>query len=130
MADNIEIREDLRYTTNDEWVKIENGNIRIGITDHAQQQLTDVVFVELPKLGTIVKRGDVIGQVESVKTVASINAPVNGEVIEVNERLDDLPHLFNESPYDEGWLAVIKMKDSSEYDDLLDADEYRKKLDE
>ena len=128
MADNSEVRDDLRYTVNDEWVKVEGGNARVGITDHAQGQMTDIVFVELPKVGTKVRRGDAIGQVESVKTVAAISAPVSGEIVEVNDGLDDAPQLFNESPYGDGWLAVIKMNDPSEYDGLLDADGYRKKL--
>lgn len=130
MADNSEVRDDLRYTMNDEWVKAEGGNVRVGITDHAQGQLTDIVFVELPKAGTKVRQGEVIGQVESVKTVAAINAPVSGEIVQVNEELEDAPQKFNESPYGEGWLAVIKMDDPSEYDGLLDADGYRKKLSE
>ncbi len=98
MADNSEVRDDLKYTVNDEWAKAEGENVRVGITDHAQHQLTDIVFVELPKVGMKVRQGDVIGQVESVKTVAAINAPVSGEIVEVNEELEDAPQRFNESP--------------------------------
>ena len=130
MAENSEVRDDLRYTMNDEWAKAEGSNARVGITDHAQEQLTDIVFVELPKIGTKVRQGDVIGQVESVKTVAAVNAPVSGEIVEVNDKLEDAPQMFNESPYGDGWLAVIKMDDPSEYDRLMDAEGYRKKLSE
>ncbi|HHT74759.1 MAG TPA: glycine cleavage system protein GcvH [Methanomassiliicoccaceae archaeon] len=130
MADNSEVRDDLKYTVNDEWAKAEGENVRVGITDHAQHQLTDIVFVELPKVGMKVRQGDVIGQVESVKTVAAINAPVSGEIVEVNEELEDAPQRFNESPYEDGWLAVIRMEDPSEYEGLLDAAGYREKLSE
>ncbi len=130
MADNSEVRDDLRYTNNDEWAKAEDGNARVGITDHAQHQLTDIVFVELSKVGTKVRPGDVIGQVESVKTVAAISAPVGGEIVEVNAELEDAPQKFNESPYGDGWVAVIKMDDPSEYEGLLDAAGYRGKLNE
>ena len=130
MADNSEVRDDLKYTVNDEWAKAEGENVRVGITDHAQHQLTDIVFVELPKVGMKVRQGDVIGQVESVKTVAAINAPVSGEIVEVNEELEDAPQRFNESPYEDGWLAVIRMEDPSEYEGLLDAAGYREKWSE
>ncbi len=130
MADNSEVRDDLKYTVNDEWAKAEGENVRVGITDHAQHQLTDIVFVELHKVGMKVRQGDVIGQVESVKTVAAINAPVSGEIVEVNEELEDAPQRFNESPYEDGWLAVIRMEDPSEYEGLLDAAGYREKLSE
>ena len=97
------------------------------ITDDAQHELTEVVFVELPKLGRI-KKGDVLGQVESVKTVGSVYAPLSGEVIEVNSDLEINTQLVNESPYDQGWFAVIKMDDASETDSLMDASSYKKYL--
>ncbi|NLK25175.1 MAG: glycine cleavage system protein GcvH [Euryarchaeota archaeon] len=130
MADKSEVREDLRYTEGDEWVKVEGANARIGITDHAQYQLTEIVFVELPSVGDKVKEGDVLGQVESVKTVASIHAPVSGEIVEVNAELEDATQLLNESPYEEGWVAVIKMDDPSSVEGLFDAAAYREKLGE
>jgi len=102
----------------------------MGITDHAQHQLTEIVFVDLPQAGKKVKKGDVIGQVESVKTVAAIYAPADGEIVEVNATLDDNTQLFNESPYDDGWFVVIKMDDPAALDALLDAEAYRNKLGE
>jgi len=128
MVDNSEVRDDLRYTEGDEWVRTEGANARVGITDHAQHQLTEIVYVELPKVGAKVKRGDVLGQVESVKTVAAVYAPVSGEVVEVNAALEDATQLLNESPYEEGWIAVIRMDDPASVDGLLDAAAYRKKI--
>ncbi len=127
MKDETSIREGLKYSKDHEWVKVEGQNARIGITDHAQHELTEVVFVELPKLGRI-KKGDVLGQVESVKTVGSVYAPLSGEVIEVNSDLEINTQLVNESPYDQGWFAVIKMDDASETDSLMDASSYKKYL--
>ena len=130
MADNSEVRDDLRYSISDEWAKVEGENVRVGITDHAQHQLTDIIYVELPKPGAKVRRGGVLGQVESVKTVAAITSPVSGEIVEVNEELENNPQKFNESPYGDGWVAVIRMDDPSEYEGLLDAAGYRRKLSE
>lgn len=128
MTDKRLVKDGLRYTADHEWVKVEDGNVRMGITDHAQHQLTEIVFVELPKVGKKVQRGDVIGQVESVKTVASVYAPVSGEVVEVNQNLEDSTQLLNESPYDQGWFAVIRMDDPSAPEKLLDPTAYRKVL--
>jgi len=130
MAEKSEVRDGLKYTENDEWAKAEGANVRMGITDHAQHQLTEIVFVDLPQAGKKVKKGDVIGQVESVKTVAAIYAPADGEIVEVNATLDDNTQLFNESPYDDGWFVVIKMDDPAALDALLDAEAYRNKLGE
>lgn len=126
MSDRSVVMEGLRYTAQHEWVKLEGGNARIGITDHAQNQMTEIVFIELPKKGKRYQRGDVLCQLESVKTVASVYAPVSGEVIEVNTSLEEQTHLINEAPYDQGWIAVIKLDDPSAEDHLLDEASYRK----
>jgi glycine cleavage system H protein len=109
---------------------LEGASARMGITDHAQKELTEIVFVELPKVGKKYQRGEVIGQVESVKTVASVYAPVSGEVAEVNSELENQTQLINQSPYENGWFAVIKLDDPASVDKLLDAAAYRKALGE
>lgn len=119
-----EIREGLRYTREHEWLKVEGENARVGITAHAQNELTDIVFVEVPEVGRKVRKGETIGAVESVKTVADVYSPVSGEVVEANSELEDAPQLINESPYERGWMAVIRMSDPDEVDDLMDASEY------
>ncbi|MGC9553827.1 MAG: glycine cleavage system protein GcvH [Thermoplasmatota archaeon] len=123
-----EIRDNLLYTESDEWVHKKNGVARIGITDYAQEHLTDVVYVELPSVGDTFSRGDEMATIESVKSVSEIYAPVSGEVVEVNRRLDEEPELVNGSPYDEGWLVEIKMSDESETAALLSPSDYRAKL--
>ncbi len=128
MADMSVVKDGLRYTADHEWVSVEDGNARVGITDHAQNQLTEIVFIELPRKGKKLKKGDVLAQLESVKTVASVYAPIGGEVVEVNSILEDQTQLINESPYENGWLAVIKMEDPSSVDALMDAATYRKVL--
>ncbi|MCD6299448.1 MAG: glycine cleavage system protein GcvH [Thermoplasmata archaeon] len=125
-----EIRDDLLYAETHEWILNKNGVARVGITDYAQDHLTDVVYVELPKVGDRFSRGDEIATVESVKSVSEIYAPVSGEVVGVNEKLDDEPELVNSSPYDEGWLFEIKMDDGGELEKLLSPQEYEKKLSE
>jgi len=128
MADTSVVKDGLRYTVDHEWVSIEGGNARMGITDHAQAELTEIVFIELPKPGKKLKKGDVLAQLESVKTVASVYAPVAGEVVEVNSALEDQTQQVNESPYEDGWLAVIKMDDPASAGALMDAAAYRKIL--
>lgn len=118
--------KDYKYTQDHEWTKLEDGQLRMGITDYAQDELGDIVFIELPEEGTKVKKGDDFILVESVKAVSDVYAPVSGEVIEVNRDLEDSPELVNESPHDEGWMAVIGLIDESELDELMDADEYEK----
>jgi glycine cleavage system H protein len=130
MADKSTVKDGLRYTVDHEWIKVEGGNARMGIPAHAQKELTEIVFVELPKVGKKCQRGDVLGQVESVKTVASVYAPVSGEVVEVNTELENQTQLINESPYEKGWFVSIKMDDPSAADKLLDAPAYRKVLGE
>ncbi|RLC45534.1 MAG: glycine cleavage system protein GcvH [Candidatus Cloacimonadota bacterium] len=118
------VQKGLKYTETHEWVNI-RGNIAIvGITDYAQKQLGDIVFVDLPEEGDEVTKGDSMASVEAVKAVADVNAPLNGIIVGVNEKLEDAPDLINSSPYDEAWIAKIKISDSNEIDDLMDAEEY------
>lgn len=121
-----EIRDDLRYTKTHEWVKIEGNRARVGITDHAQSELTDIVFVELPEIGKEFSKGDEVCTIESIKSVAEVYAPLSGKIVDVNKDLENSPEKINQSPYDEGWLFEIEFKDYSEIDDLLSPEEYRK----
>lgn len=121
-----DVRDDLRYTETHEWLKLENSKARVGITDHAQSELTDIVFVEFPEIGKEVKKGEEICVVESVKSVSEIYSPVTGKIINVNKKLEDEPEVINKSPYDEGWLVELEIKDKSEVDSLLDAEAYKK----
>ncbi|MCX8123101.1 MAG: glycine cleavage system protein GcvH [Spirochaetes bacterium] len=119
------IPENLKYTKTHEWVELqENYTCKCGITDHAQEMLTDIVFVELPEVGIEVKAGEQVAVVESVKAVSDVYAPVSGRIVEVNKTLEDSPDLINTDPYGEGWIFVIDMKDKNELDDLLDANAY------
>ena len=121
---------DLKYTKDHEWVKSEGKLARIGITDHAQTELTEIVFVELPAAGKEVKAGDVLGNVESVKTVSEVFSPVSGIVKESNGKLVDSPEFLNKEPYGQGWIAVVEMNDPSELSKLMSADDYKKLLGE
>ena len=123
-----EIRADLKYTDSHEWLKLSDDTAKVGITDHAQSELTDIVFVELPPVGKEVKKGDELCVVESVKSVSEIYTPVSGKIVNVNKKLEDNPETVNKSPYDDGWLVEIKVKDKSEINNLLDADSYKKKI--
>jgi glycine cleavage system H protein len=122
--------EDLKYTKEHEWVRVENGNARVGITSYAQDQLGDVVFVELPEVGTELKAGAMFATVESVKAVSDVYAPVSGTIVEVNEALNDSPELVNEDPYNDGWMIVIELSDPSELDNLMDSKAYQKMVEE
>jgi len=124
------VKPDLKYTKDHEWVRIDDKVARIGITDHAQTELTEIVFVELPGEGKEVKAGEVIGNVESVKTVSEVFSPISGVVKEANGKLVDSPELLNKDPYGEGWIAVIEMSDPSEASSLMSADDYQKMLGE
>ncbi len=120
-----EIPAELKYTDSHEWVREDEGGIAtIGITDHAQEQLGDLVFIELPEAGSTLSAGDACCVVESVKAASDVYSPLTGEVIEVNELLNDAPETINDSPYDDGWLFKIKMAAETELDDLLDAEAY------
>ena len=120
------IPEDLRYTDAHEWVRdVGDGVVRIGITDHAQSQLGDVVFVQLPAVGDTVTAGGAVGEVESTKSVSDIYAPVSGTVTAVNEALEATPELVNSGPYEAGWMIEVRLADGGIPDDLLDAAAYR-----
>jgi len=126
----VEVPEDVRYTRQHEWARAENGRVRIGITDYAQDALGDVVYVELPDVGAAVTAEQALGEVESTKSVSDVYAPVSGTVLERNTRLEEHPELVNEHPYGDGWLVVVEPNDAAAVDALLDAAGYRAFLDE
>lgn len=119
------IPEDLKYTRDHEWVKVDGDTATVGITDFAQAELGDIVYVEVETLDETLDREDVFGTVEAVKTVSDLYLPLTGEIIEVNESLEDEPEKVNNSPYVDGWMVVIKFSDPSELDGLLSAEEYK-----
>ena len=121
------VPEDLQYTKSHEWVRFEDGTVTIGITDHAQEELGDVVFVELPEEGDTIEAGDSFGTVESVKAVSDLYTPVGGEVVEVNSSLEDAPEKINDDPYGEGWIVKLQ---TSEEADLLSPEAYEKVVEE
>jgi glycine cleavage system H protein len=125
----MQIPDDLRYSSDHEWVRVENGKARVGITDYAQDALGDVVFVDLPEVGAAAVAGDSISEVESTKSVSDIYAPVTGTISEVNAELGDAPERLNEDPYGEGWIFVIDLADPSQLDGLMDAAAYRALVD-
>jgi glycine cleavage system H protein len=125
----MEIPDDLRYSSDHEWVRIEDGRVRVGITDYAQDALGDVVFVQVPEVGAVVTAGQSISEVESTKSVSDIYAPVAGTVVEVNTALGDTPQRLNDDPYGEGWIFVVEPSDPSQVEDLLAADAYRSLVD-
>lgn len=120
----MEYPEDLRYTREHEWARIESGEAVVGVTDYAQEELGDVVFVDLPKVGDTVEQMKTFGAIESVKAVSDLYSPLSGTVIKVNEALIENPELVNEDPYGKGWLAVIKVSDIKEAEELMDAAGY------
>ena len=124
------VPDDLRYSTDHEWVRVEGNTITLGITDYAQDALGDVVFVDVPEVGTAVAVGGTFSEVESTKSVSDIYAPVSGTITEVNADLADSPELLNDDPYGDGWLCKIEVADASELDALLDADGYRALIEE
>ncbi|EPZ39849.1 MULTISPECIES: glycine cleavage system protein GcvH [Anoxybacillus] len=122
------IPKELRYSQEHEWVRVEGDTVRIGITDFAQSELGDIVFVELPEVGAQLTANEPFGSVESVKTVSELYAPISGKVIAVNEELNDNPEYVNESPYDKAWMIVIEPSDMSEVDNLLTAEQYEQMI--
>ena len=122
--------EDLKYTAEHEWVKAGEGPARVGITDFAQDALGDIVYVQLPEVGAVVRAGDACGELESTKSVSDLFAPVNGTVTAVNEALADQPDLVNTDPYGEGWLLDIEVDDDEEVAALMDADTYKGQLEQ
>ena len=126
-----EIRSELKYASSHEWARLEeDGTVTVGISDHAQDALGDVVYVETPEVGQTLSAGEEAGVVESVKAASDIYAPISGEVVAVNEALEDEPETVNSSPYDDGWFFKIKPSDESELDKLLDADAYKAENDD
>lgn len=116
---------DYLYSKEHEWVKKEDGKVRIGVTDFAQDELGDIVFVELPEIGDSLELDEPFGSVESVKTVSELYAPVSGKVVEVNEELEDSPELVNESPHEKAWMVVVEVEKEDELEELLDVEAYR-----
>ncbi len=117
-------KQDLRFTESHEWLKLEGAEALIGLTDYAQGELGDIVFVELPAAGTHISAGDVLTTVESVKSVSEVYAPVAGDVVEANAALEDSPDLINSDPYGDGWMVRVKLEDVSSLDGLMTADAY------
>ncbi len=122
--------KELRYSEEHEWVKTEGEQVRIGITDFAQSELGDIVFVELPEVGDEIKADEPFGSVESVKTVSELYAPVSGKVVAINEDLNDNPEFVNESPYEKAWMIVVELSDASEVDKLMTAEQYEEMVKE
>ena len=120
----MKILKELKYCESHEWVKVDGDLVTVGISDYAQSELGDIVFVEMPEVGDDADKGGSCGTIEAVKTVSDINAPVSGEIVEINEALEDEPTLVNTDCYGEGWIMKIKMSDASELDDLMDAEAY------
>lgn len=125
---SFEVPENLRYLESHEWIRVEDGTARIGITDYAQDELGDVVFVELPSVGDKLEQGEDFGVIESIKAVSDIYSPASGEVTDTNAELEDAPELVNEEPYEGGWMIEIELSDEGELDSLLGPDEYREEI--
>jgi len=121
----VSLPQDLKYSEDHEWIKVDGNTATIGITDFAQSELGDIVFVELPEEGDDISTGDSFGSVESVKTVSELYAPVSGKVVAVNEELEDSPELVNENPYEGAWMLKVEISDAGELDNLLDAAAYQ-----
>ena len=124
-----EIPAELRYASSHEWAKVEDGVATVGISDHAQDAMGDLVYVELPEVGQVVAAGDETGVVESVKAASDIYSPVSGEIGEINEALEDEPELVNNAPFEGGWLFKVQLTDEGELDNLLTADQYQAQID-
>ncbi len=120
--------ENIRYTSEHEWIRVEGDEAYVGITDYAQSELGEIVFIDVPTEGETVAQGEVFGSVEAVKTVSDLNMPVTGEVLEINGALDAQPELVNNDPYGEGWIIRIAVKDAAELDNLMDAAAYQASL--
>ena len=123
-----QVPSDLRYAKSHEWVRVANGIATVGITDHAQHELTDVVFVELPAVGRVVKASEACAVVESVKTASDIYAPVSGEIVAVNKAVADNPALVNTAPFGDGWFFQVKLANPGDVDQLLTPDAYRAQI--
>ena len=122
--------EQLKYTNEHEWIRLDGEFAYVGITDYAQEQLGDIVFVDIPSVGDTLAQGEVFGTIEVVKTISDLFLPVSGEIVEMNGSLEDTPELVNSEPYDKGWIIQVKPSDLSEFDSLLDASAYRNLINE
>ena len=124
------VPSELKYSKEHEWVKVDGNVVTIGITEYAQGELGDIVFVELPDVDDEINEGDTFGSVESVKTVAELYAPVSGKIIETNEELEDSPEFVNESPFEKAWMVKVELDDESQLDELLSAEQYAEMIGE
>lgn len=122
--------ENLKYTSEHEWVRMEGDVAYVGITDYAQEQLGDIVFVDVPTVGETLKEGETFGTIEVVKTISDLFLPISGEILELNEKLEETPELVNTDPYGEGWIIKVNPSDKSEFDNLLSAEAYKKLINE
>lgn len=125
---SFDVPDDLNYLESHEWTTVDDETVRVGISDFAQDELGDVVFVELPDVGDSLEQGSAFGVVESIKAVSDLYTPVSGEVTDINDALFDQPELLNEDPFGEGWLIEIAPSDEAEFDELLSAEEYREQI--
>ena len=124
------VPSELKFLSSHEWVSVDGDVATVGVSDHAQELLGDLVYVELPEVGSAVSAGDSVAVIESVKAASDTYAPVSGEIIEVNEELEDSPERINDDPYGDGWMYRVKMEDAGEVNDLLDADSYSDSIDD
>ncbi|UDI78792.1 glycine cleavage system protein GcvH [Staphylococcus taiwanensis] len=124
------VPSEFKYSKEHEWVKVEGNTATIGITEYAQGELGDIVFVELPEVDDEINEGDTFGSVESVKTVSELYAPVSGKIVETNDELEDSPEFVNESPYEKAWMVKVELSDESQLDELLSADQYKEMIGE
>lgn len=124
------VLSELKYSKEHEWVKIDGNTVTIGITEYAQSELGDIVFVELPETDDDIDEGESFGSVESVKTVSELYAPVSGKVVETNDELEDSPEFVNESPYEKAWMVKVELSDESQLDELMSADQYSEMIGE
>ncbi|MDZ7777280.1 MAG: glycine cleavage system protein GcvH [Bacteroidales bacterium] len=124
----MDIRDNLKYTNDHEWLRLEGETAFVGITDYAQKELGDIVFIEVETEGEELEKGDTFGTIEAVKTVSDLYMPITGKVEEFNEELEDQPELVNKDPYGDGWVVKIKVKDKAEFENLLDAEAYKKQV--
>lgn len=124
------VPSELKYSKEHEWVKVEGNTVTIGITEYAQGELGDIVFVELPEVDDEINEGDTFGSVESVKTVSELYAPVSGKVVESNDELEDSPEFVNESPYEKAWMVKVELSDESQLEELLTAEQYSEMIGE
>ncbi len=124
----MDIRDNLKYTNDHEWIRVEDDTAYVGITDYAQKELGDIVFIEVETEGESLEKGDTFGTIEAVKTVSDLYMPISGEVLEFNEELEDQPELVNKDPYDNGWIVKLKIADKAQLEDLLEAEDYKKQI--